>query len=118
YIVIIPHVFKNEMKQSPESYLTSLGYNPKLISEEQITLPEKFNSVLQEYNNLQKEQGFDLSKYAGKSCIKKRFSIFSKNISEDKDAVVDLLLFEGKLVGGDLHFQIYNQCPMKIDSMS
>ena len=106
------------MKQSPESYLTSLGYSPNLISEEQITLPEKFNSVLQEYNNLQKDQGFDLSKYAGKSCIKKRFSVSSKNIPEDKDAVVDLLLFDGKLVGGDLHFQIYDQCPMKIDSMS
>lgn len=102
---------------TPEQYLKNLKYDIQYVDENEIIIPQNFNQILKEYNKLQKEQGFDLSKYCGKKCIKKRFVVSSPKNKSQK-YVADMIVYEGKLIGGDIHTQIYNQPPMKINSIS
>ncbi len=50
------------------AYLQSLGWEvePTPILEQEITMPKDFPDVLTQYNELQRQQGFDLEEYAGK----------------------------------------------------
>ena len=115
-IFISTTIFKQSTCLDPEQHLRNLGYEVEFLCEEKITIPKKFNNVLINYNKLQKEQGFDLSKFCGKICTKKRFLVNSpKNKSEKY--VADMIIYEGKLIGGDVHKQEYNQSPMKINSI-
>ena len=40
------------------------------VSIEEIVIPQQFNQVYERYNELQKTQGMDLTKYAGKTVKK------------------------------------------------
>ena len=115
-IFISTFIFKQSTCLDPEQHLLNLGYEVEFLCQEKITIPKKFNNVLINYNKLQKEQGFDLSKFCGKICTKKRFLVASpKNKSEKY--IADMIIYEGKLIGGDVHKQEYNQSPMKINSI-
>jgi hypothetical protein len=52
-------------------YLESLGWavDTESATEKQVVIPERFSNVYEEYNSLQKAQGFDLSQllWAGAS---------------------------------------------------
>ena len=115
-VFILTIMFKQQSNLDPEQYLHNLGYEIEFLCEEKITIPKKFNNVLISYNKLQKEQGFDLSKFCGKTCVKKRFMVTSpKNKSEKY--VADMIIYGEKLIGGDIHKQEYKQPPMKINSI-
>ena len=109
-------IFKQKSNLDPEQYLRNLGYEIEFLYEEKITIPKKFNNVLISYNKLQKEQGFDLSKFCGKTCAKKRFLVTSSKNKSEK-YVADMIVYEDKLIGGDIHKQEYKQSPMKINSI-
>ena len=102
---------------TPEQYLKNLKYDIQYLDESEIIIPKNFNQILKEYNKLQKEQGFDLSKYQGKKCTKKRFSISSPKNKSQK-YIANMIVYEEKLIGGDIHTQIYNDPPVKINSIS
>lgn len=86
-----------------DEYLSACGFSSELIAEDEIIIPENFNSVYQEYNEMQKDQGFDLQDYAGETCIKYTYRI--TNADDDIQAI--FLVFNGKLIGGDVHQQRY-----------
>ena len=110
-------ISKQNNNLTPEQYLKNLKYDIEYIDEIEIIIPQTFNQILKEYNTLQKEQGFDLSKYRGKKCTKKRFVISSPKNKSQK-YIADMIVHEEKLIGGHIHTQIYNQSPMKINSIS
>ncbi len=116
-ILMFKTISKKNNNLTPEQYLKNLKYDIQYLNENEIIIPQNFNKILQEYNKLQKKQGFDLSKYCGKKCSKKRFVISSpKNKSEKY--IADMIVYEGKLIGGDIHKQIYNEPPMELNSIS
>lgn len=116
-ILMFTTISKQNNNLTPEQYLKNLKYDIQYLNENEITIPQNFNQILKEYNKLQKEQGFDLSKYRGKKCIKKRFVISSPKNKSQK-YIADMIVCEEKLIGGDIHKQIYNDPPMKINSIS
>lgn len=59
-------------------------------------IPMKFNSVWENYNNLLKEKGYDLSLYKGKKCKRYTYLIPSEN------ARANIFVSEGKIIGGDI----------------
>ena len=61
----------------------------------QVTIPQSFSKVYNNYNALQCEAGFDLQSYRGKNVI-----IYTYNL--DSQTVVNLITFKGKLIGGDI----------------
>lgn len=92
-----------ETESQRQSFLTSFGWQtsgePAKIAE--IRIPEEFDTVYEEYNNLQKTQGMDLSKYKGKRCKKYEYAIL--NYPDQPEHVsCTLLVVDGKIVGGDV----------------
>ena len=71
---------------------------PKSIQE--IIIPSEFNEIYSEYNDIQLSQGFDMNDYKGKTITKYVYGI--RNYPESSYVNATLLIFEDKLVGGDI----------------
>ena len=67
----------------------------------EVVIPEQFNQVYENYNKIQKEQGLDLSKYCGKSCIRYTYEILNYKETDQKTRA-NILIFEDKVIGGDV----------------
>lgn len=66
-----------------------------------VVIPAEFDDVYQQYNHLQQQQGFDLSHYRGEDC--KQYTYHVINYPDESDTVqVHLLVWQGKIIGGDL----------------
>lgn len=59
-------------------------------------IPLEFNSVWENYNNLLKEKGYDLTLYKGKKCKRYTYLIPSEN------ARANIIVRDGKIIGGDI----------------
>lgn len=84
-------------------FLSSFGWQAELSSCEKSeqTLGEKDDTVFKKYNDLQKSQGFNLEKYAGKTV--ERYTFCIKNYPDISDGVfANVLVFDGKIIGGDI----------------
>ena len=69
----------------------------------EIIIPEEFDDTYIAYNEIQKQQGFDLSLYMGNRL--KRWSYVVRNYEgyENKDCIrVNLLIHDNVVVGGDV----------------
>ena len=82
------------------TYLKSLGWEFDGVEEKDITIPMQFNQVYENYNAVQKEQGFDLEPYKGKSAVIYTYSI--TNYKNNKNVTANLLVCDGTLIGADL----------------
>ena len=69
--------------------------------EEKVTIPDEFDKVFTGYNEIQKEQGLDLSKYKRKEVMRYTFTVTNY---PDYDGVVwaNVLIYRGKVIGGDI----------------
>lgn len=85
------------------AYITSLGIPLKSddFSKKDTIIPTEFGDVYSKYNALQKKAGFDLRDYKGQSV-----TIYTYNCNTYK--VVNLIVYEGRLIGGDI-------CDLQID---
>jgi len=85
------------------AYLEQFGWTvtPEAVTVEEVQIPETFDSSLDEYLALQKEQGFDLSKYAGKKV--KRYTYSITNYPGDATNILaGLLIYKNGVIGGDV----------------
>ena len=84
-------------------YLSSMGWDvaTPAVSEENVVIPKEFSDVFSKYNELQKSQGFDLSKYAGKEL--KLYTYKVENYDGDETVFAELYVYKGSIVGGDVH---------------
>ncbi len=85
-------------------FLQGLGYEVDETATEikDIVIPENFSAVYEKYNNLQKQAGFDLEKYRGKSA-----KVYSYSLQDDNEQQIHLIVCEDKIIGGDIaHLKI------------
>ena len=92
--------------KSPEdcvSYLNSLGYELDTATAEtrKVQIPKTFDAVYEAYNQMQKECGFDLSKYAGKKVELTTFRV--TNWPTDEEVLADVLVYKKKVIGGAVY---------------
>ena len=90
-------------EEQRQEFLTALGWvvNPEPDEVVEVIIPKKFDDVYENYNNIQKEQGMDLSRYKGKRC--KRYSYTVLNYPGGAQNVrLNLLVCGNKIVGGDV----------------
>jgi hypothetical protein len=81
------------------SYGWKVDENPMEVVE--LTIPQTFSAVYKNYNALQKKQGFDLSRYAGKRV--KRWTYKVTNYPGVTDEVhANLLIYNDVVIGGDI----------------
>ena len=66
-----------------------------------VTIPSEFNSTYEKYNDIQRAQGLDLSKYQEKTCTRYTYQILNyKDVSTGVRA--NLLVLNDKVIGGDI----------------
>ena len=90
------------------AYLAALGWNADPNSEtvQQILIPRAFNKIFEKYNELQIEQGFDLSEYCGMDVMLYTYAISNHPCGEP--TIAQLILFADQVIGGDIHSAALN----------
>ena len=59
-----------------ERFLASCGYSPiEFLFQTEVTVPKNWNEVYTEYNELQRQQGFDLVPYKGKLAVEYEYFV-------------------------------------------
>ena len=84
-------------------FLNSLGWEVKNTPVEvaEFTVPDNFDQVLIGYNEIQKRQGLDLSKYARKTVTRYTYEITNYS-GYDGAVYVNLIVYRNKIVAGDV----------------
>lgn len=91
-----------ETAEDRAEFLKALGVEVKEGSEtsDEFTMPEDFDRVLLGYNELQKTQGLDLSKYAKKKVTRYTYEV--TNCKGHEGAVfANLLVWKGRIIACD-----------------
>ena len=74
---------------------------PQPMQTAQVTIPKDFDTVLSKYNDLQKQQGFNLEKYKNKAVT--RYTYIVTNYQGYAGTVIaNLLVYDNKVIGGDV----------------
>ena len=68
---------------------------------ETVTIPAEFDKVYAAYNELQKSQGLDLSKYMGKDVTRYTFTV-TNYPDYDGNVLANVLVYRNRVVGGDI----------------
>ena len=84
------------------AFIGRFGVRVDADSEEScpFTMPESFDRVIVGYNELQKRQGLDLSKYAGKRVTRYTYEV--ENYKSEERVLVNLFVYRGKVVACDI----------------
>ena len=84
-------------------FLRQFGWevSPEEIESEQVTIPAEFDKIFAGYNEIQKRQGLDLSKYKGKTMMRYTYDVTNYPDYEGK-VQANILVYRGKVVGGDI----------------
>ena len=84
-------------------FLNSFGWEvsgePTEITE--VTVPSEFDTVFQGYNELQKLQGLDLSRYRQKQVTRYTYRVTNYQ-GYDGTVYANLIVYRGTVVGGDI----------------
>ena len=75
--------------------------DPTSETEETVYIPQVFDAVYERYNQLQKMSGFDLTLFSGKGVKRYTYRVLNFPGAPDAEAFLNLLVDEGKLIGGD-----------------
>jgi hypothetical protein len=84
-------------------FLTDLGWEvtPSPTESGEIRIPKAGDQVFDRYNELQKSQGYDLSKFAGKKVMRYVYEI--TNFPNAKEPVyATVLVYKDRIIGGDI----------------
>lgn len=84
-------------------FLTDFGWDVSAspVESSQVKIPEETSEVFDRYNTLQKSQGYDLSKYAGKNVMRYVYKI--NNFPAATEPVyATLLVYKNQIIGGDI----------------
>lgn len=85
------------------AFLQSYGWDVDATPTEtrEVRIPQEFNDVFTRYNELQQEQGFDLSEFAGKTAKRYVYAIKNHPGGGD-DHYATVLVHKNKIIGGDV----------------
>ena len=86
-------------KEDRISFMENFGVEVDPESEESTAfrMPEDFDRVILGYNELQKKQGLDLSKYKNK-----RVTRYTYRVNGEEDCYANLFVYRGKIVACDV----------------
>lgn len=87
-----------------EAFLLELGWEIDKSSEafRTVTVPDKLEGIMLQYNKMQLAQGYDLSQHLGERC--QQYTYILTNYSDSEGTVLVTLYVQGKtLIAGDIH---------------
>ena len=84
-------------------FLKGFGWDVTVSPTEtsQVRIPEKSSEVFDRYNELQKQQGYDLTAYAGKNVMRYVYKV--ENFPGSGEPVyATVLVYKNQIIGGDI----------------
>ena len=103
-VIIILFAFASLNVKSPGGeLLTEFGweFEPEPVESAEIIIPETYDEVFQNYNELQKKAGLDLEPYMGMRATRYTYTI-TNYPDEDVNLRANVLVVNGVPVGGDI----------------
>ncbi len=90
-------------EEERQQLITGLGWQvePQPAEAIEIVIPKKFDEIYLKYNEIQKQQGTDLSRWRGKRCMRYSYNVLNHPSGEDH-VRLNLLVCGGKAIGGDV----------------
>ena len=84
-------------------FLTDFGWDVTTspVESSQVKIPEETSEVFDRYNDLQKSQGYDLSKFAGKNVMRYVYKL-NNYPGATEPVYATLLVHKGQIIGGDV----------------
>ena len=85
------------------NFLAQFGWEVESVPVEEtvVTIPSEFDKIFAAYNELQKSQGLNLTKYRGKDVTRYTFAV--KNYEGYEGTVwANVLVHRGRVIGGDI----------------
>ena len=84
-------------------YLKELGWELDMESSSvsEVSIPKEFDDVYTEYNKMQQEYGYNLSKYRGKTVNLYKYTI-TNHPSGESNVCANVLVYKNKIIGGDI----------------
>ena len=103
--VTMKTVHKGATNEERMSYIKSFGWDvegePLEVLE--IIVPQDFDATYESYNKLQKEQGFDLEKYMGKTVKRYTYKVTNYPVDDETEEVnINLLIYENNIIAADI----------------
>ena len=85
------------------AYLSKMGWEVSATPVEsgQVTIPQEQSQIFSRYNELQKSQGYDLSKYAGKTVMRYVYQI-NNYPGATEPVYATVLVYKNQVIGGDV----------------
>ena len=89
-------------EEEMKNFLSSFGYETESQAAKvyEIDIPKEFNTVFEKYNEIQRAQGLNLKRYAGKSATAYVFKV--TNYKYDGDVFATLFIRNGRVIAGDV----------------
>ncbi len=91
-------------REGREAFLLELGWEIDRESEvfRSVTVPDKLEGIMLQYNKMQLTQGYDLSQHLGEKCGQYTYTL--TNYADSEGTVVVTLYIQGKtIIAGDIH---------------
>ncbi|HOA84411.1 MAG: DUF4830 domain-containing protein [Clostridiales bacterium] len=84
-------------------FLSQFGWKvkPTPVEETEVTIPSEFDRIFTSYNEIQKQQGLDLSKYKRKTVKRYTFELAEYN-GYDGRVYANVLVYRNRVIGGDI----------------
>ncbi len=84
-------------------FLTDFGWDVTTSPKEssRVKIPKETTEVFDRYNTLQKGQGYDLSKFAGKTVMRYVYQV-NNYPGSTQPVYATLLVYKNKVIGGDV----------------
>ena len=94
-------VYTVRNEKSRVAYLRQYGWEvaSPAVSESEVLIPRSFSDVFESYNELQKQQGFDLSGYCGLEVELYTYQV----LNYGENVVAQLYVLSGSVIGADVH---------------
>ncbi len=90
-------------EEDVRTFLSSFGWELKSTApiSESVTIPDEFDKVFVNYNEIQKKQGLDLSKYKRKTVTRYTYEV-SNFKGYDGTVYANVIVYRGRVIGGDI----------------
>ncbi len=84
-------------------FLSQFGWQvmPEAVESVEVEIPEEFDKVFTAYNELQKRQGLDLTKFKGKNAQRYTYKITNYD-GYDGTVYANIIVYRNKVIAGDV----------------
>lgn len=89
--------------EARRAFLAGFGWeiDEEQTEEDAVVIPAKFDTVYEDYNEIQKAQGLDLERYRGKTVMRYTYPV--ENYPDyDGTVYATLLIYKDRVIGGDI----------------